>query len=306
MQNKSSLTALMSSFGRVYHAYNDTPVIFNDILSRELMTDDEYEQIQGYILGGIDFFAPDKKDTFSSDDDMLKWIVQTQIAPTPLARARYCEDALKTAMLSGTTQYVILGAGMDTFAFRNADTLSNLTVFEVDHLGTQADKQKRIARAGWEIPQQLHFVDADFTKDDLAEKLLQHGYCKDKKTFFSWLGVSYYLTKEQIETMLASMEAFAAEGSSLLFDYASDGLFTSPVRRVQNMIAMAAASGESMKSCFTYDELEKLLEKHHFLIYEHLNTADIQKQYFSDRTDYLNAFEHIEYALTVLKYGYLF
>lgn len=301
MENKSSLTALISSFGRVYHANNDTPVIFNDTLSRALMTDAEYQQIQAYMLGGIDFFAPDKKDTFASPDDMLKWIVQTQIAPTPLARARYCEDALKTAMLTGTTQYVILGAGMDTFAFRNADTLSNLTVFEVDHPCTQDEKQKRISRAGWEVPPQLRFVGLDFAKDDLAETLLRSGYCKDKKTFFSWLGVCYYLTREQIETMLTAIGSFAAEGSSLLFDYASDDLFTSPVKRVQNMIAMAAASGEPMKSCFAYSELEKLMEKHRFLIYEHLSTGDIQKQYFFDRTDYLTAFEHIEYALSVLK-----
>lgn len=301
MENKASLTALLSSFGRAYHANHDTPVIFNDTLSRELMTDAEYEQIQGFMLGGIDFFAPDKKDAFASTDAMLKWIVQTQIAPTPLARARYCEDALKTAMLTGTTQYVILGAGMDTFAFRNANTLNNLAIFEVDHPCTQAEKQKRISHAGWEIPQQLHFVDLDFTKDDLAKKLLQHGYCKEKKTFFSWLGVSYYLTGEQIETMLAAIGTFAAEGSAILFDYASGDLFASPVKRVQNMIAMAAAGGEPMKSCFAYCELEKLLEKHHFLIFEHLSTDDIQKQYFSDRTDYLTAFEHIEYALAVLK-----
>lgn len=298
MENKSSLTALISSFGRAYHANNDTPVIFNDTLSRGLMTDTEYKQIQAYMLGGIDFFAPDKKDTFDSTGDMLKWIVQTQIAPTPLARAKCCEDALETAMLTGTTQYVILGAGMDTFAFRNAEKLNDITVFEVDHPCTQAEKQKRISHAGWEIPQELHFVGVDFTKDNLTEKLLQHGYCKYKKTFFSWLGVSYYLTKEQIETMLAAIRAFAAEGSSLLFDYASDGL---PVKRVQNMIAMAAASGEPMKSCFAFCELEKLLEKHRFLIYEHLSTDDIQKQYFSDRTDYLTAFEHIEYALSVMK-----
>lgn len=301
MEKQSSLTALMSSFGRVYHAENDSPIIFNDTLSRQLMTENEYQQIYGYMLGGIDFFAPDKKADFASADDMLKWIIQTQIAPTPLARARYCEDALKTAILTGTTQYVILGAGMDTFAFRNTDTLNNIHVFEVDHPLTQADKQKRIARAGWETPKNLCFVPMDFTKDDLAEKLLACGFKKDVKTFFSWLGVSYYLAKEQIENMLKTIETLAAEGSSLAFDYATNDLFTSPVKRVQNMIAMAAASGEPMKSTFDYCELERLLEKHRFLIYEHLSTENIQKKFFANRTDNLSAFEHIEYALAVLK-----
>lgn len=301
MENQASLTSLMSSFGRVYHAENDQPIIFNDALSRELMTENEYRQIKGYMLGGIDFFAPDKKDSFVSSTDMLKWIVQTQIAPTPLARARFCEDALKTAVLTGTRQYVILGAGMDTFAFRSADMLNNLAVFEVDHPLTQADKQKRIALAGWENPKNLCFVPMDFAKDNLAEKLLACGFRKGVKTFFSWLGVSYYLTKEQIQTMLQTIGQIAAEGSSLVFDYATNDLFTSPVKRVQNMIAMAAASGEPMKSTFDYTELEQFLEKQQFLIYEHLSTEEIQQKYFADRIDYLTAFEHIQYALSVLK-----
>lgn len=301
MENQSSLTSLMSSFGRVYHAQNDKPIIFNDAISKELMTESEYQQIQRYMLGGIDFFAPDKKGIFVSSDDMLGWIVQTQIAPTPLARAKFCEDALKTAVLAGAKQYVILGAGMDTFAFRNKDMLNNLHVFEVDHPLTQADKQKRIARAGWENPKNLCFVPVDFTKDNLAEKVFECGFRKDVKTFFSWLGVSYYLTKEQIEIMLQTIREIAAEGSSLVFDYATNDLFTSPVKRVQNMIAMAAASGEPMKSAFDYIALEQLLEKHHFLIYEHLDTEEIQQRYFANRTDYLTAFEHIGYALSVLK-----
>lgn len=300
MEQQASLTALMSFFGRVYHAENDQPIIFNDAFSKKLITESEYRQIQGYMLGGIDFFAPDKKDSFASSSDMLQWIVQTQIAPTPLARARFCEDALKTAVLTGTRQYVILGAGMDTFAFRNADMLNNLAVFEVDHPLTQEDKQRRIALADWEKPKNLCFVPMDFTKDNLAEKLLASGFRKDVKTFFSWLGVSYYLTKEQIETMLKTIREIAAQGSSLVFDYATNDLFASPVKRVQNMLALAAASGEPMKSTFDYTQLEQLLEKHHFLIYEHLDTEEIQQKYFANRTDSLTAFEHIQYILSVL------
>ena len=301
MENKPSLTALISLFGRVYHAEHDEPVIFDDALSRQLMTADEYEQIKSYMLGGIDFFAPGKKDEFVSADDMLKWIVQTQIAPTPLSRARYCEDALKTAVLTGTKQYVILGAGMDTFAFRTADMMDRLSVFEADHPVTQENKRRRISRAGWDIPDALHFVPMDFTKDHLADKLLAHGYRPELKTFFSWLGVSYYLTKEQIETMLQALAALAVEGSTLLFDYATNDLFHSPVKRVQNMIAMAAASGEAMKSGFSYQELEQTLGKYRFLIYEHLDTDEIQKKFFTGRTDHLKAFEHIAYTLAVLK-----
>ena len=301
MNNKASITALMSAFGRAYHVEKEQNPIFADTIAKELMTDSEYKMIGGYILGGIDFFAPDKKGTFTSNDDTLRFLVHTQIAPTPLARGRFCEDSLKTAVRTGVEQYVILGAGMDTFAFRNLEFLKKYKVFEVDHPLTQEDKKERINRAGLEIPNNLYFVPVDFSTDNLNDKLLNAGFDPKKKTFFSWLGVSYYLSLEQIEAMLDSLAELSAEGSSLVFDYADEGLFTSDVKRVQNMIAMAAAGGEPMKSCFDYAGLEKLLEKHHFLIYELLKTQDIQERYFAECSDELTAFEHIHYVTAVLK-----
>ncbi|MBO5459588.1 MAG: class I SAM-dependent methyltransferase [Lachnospira sp.] len=301
MNNKASITALMSSFGRAFHAENEKNPIFADTKAKELMTDEEYQSIGSYILGGIDFFAPEKKGTFASDEAALRYLVNTQIAPTPLARARFCEDSLKTAMHTGTEQYVILGAGMDTFAFREPDFMRKYKVFEVDHPLTQADKKERIKMAALEISDNLSYVPVDFSTDNLNEKLLVAGFDPSKKTFFSWLGVSYYLSLEQIEKMLDSVAGLSAEGSSLVFDYADENLFRSDIKRVQNMIAMAAAGGEPMKTCFSYEQLEKLLEKHQFLIYELLTTEDIQENYFKGREDGLTAFEHISYVNAVIK-----
>lgn len=301
MDGKTSITALMSAFGRAYHANNDACPIFNDSIAAELMTSDEYTQIGKYILGGIDFFAPEKKGTFSSEKDALRYLVNTQIAPTPIARAKFCEDRLKTAVITGTQQYVILGAGMDTFAYREADFLKNHKVFEVDHPLTQADKTERISRAKLTVSDNLCYVAVDFLKDNLQEKLLNAGFDPTKKTYFSWLGVSYYLSEQQIDAMLDSVADLSADGSTLVFDYADDMLFSCDVKRVQNMIAMAAAGGEPMKSCFGYDKLEKLLEKHGFLIYELMTAKDIQAQFFANRDDELTAFEHINYVQAVFK-----
>ena len=301
MNNKASITALMSSFGRAFHAENEKNPIFADTKAKELMTDEEYQSIGSYILGGIDFFAPERKGTFASDKEALSYLVNTQIAPTPLARARFCEDSLKTAMHTGTEQYVILGAGMDTFAFREPDFMRKYKVFEVDHPLTQADKKERIKMAALEISDNLSYVPVDFSTDNLNEKLLMAGFDPSKKTFYSWLGVSYYLSLEQIEKMLDSVAGLSAEGSSLVFDYADENLFRSDIKRVQNMIAMAAAGGEPMKTCFSYEQLEKLLEKHRFLIYELLTTEDIQENYFKGREDGLTAFEHISYVNAVIK-----
>ena len=299
--NKTSITALMSAFGRAYHTQNVENPIFADTKVRELMTDEEHSMIADHILSGIDFFAPDKKDSFQNSEETLKYLVNTQIAPTPLARAAFCEEALKTSMQTGTEQYVILGAGLDTFAFREQDFLKRYEVFELDHPLTQKDKKERIKRAGWTLPEKLHFVPIDFTKDNIGDKLIEAGFKPEKKVFFSWLGVCMYLEQSAIEKVLQNLSALAADGSDLIFDYADDGLFQAEERRVQNMLAMAKAGGEEMKSCFDQMSLELMLSSHHFLTYEHLSRREIQNRFFSERNDWLSAFEHINYVHAVLK-----
>ena len=299
--NKTSITALMSAFGRAYHTGNAENPIFFDTKVRELMTDEEYSMIAGYLLSGIDFFAPDKKDSFQNNEETLKYLVNTQIAPTPLARAAFCEEALKTSLQTGTKQYVILGAGLDTFAFREQELLKRYEVFELDHPLTQKDKMERIKRAGWNLPEKLHFVPIDFTKDNIGDKLIEAGFKPEEKTFISWLGVFMYLEQSAIEKVLQNLSSLAANGSDLIFDYADDGLFQAEERRVQNMIAMAKAGGEEMKSCFDQMSLEHMLSTHHFLTYEHLSRREIQSRFFSERNDWLSAFEHINYVHAVLR-----
>jgi methyltransferase (TIGR00027 family) len=299
--NKSSMTALVSAFGRAYHSLYDNPKIFNDYLARELITNDEFTEISGYMSGGIKFFNPEKANDFSEAQEALKWVIQTQIAPTPLARARYCEEMLNNAIMIGAKQYVILGAGMDTFAYRNPDLRDKIQVFEVDHPATQQFKKSRIKMAGWDIPNNLRFVSVDFTTDNIAEELKKAGFDYAKRTFFSWLGVTYYLTKENILEILKLISSISVKGSSIFFDYADEDLFCSEVKRVQNLVAMAQSSGEPMKSCYSYGELESVLEKADLLIYEHLTPKDIERRYFQNRNDYLHAFENIDYALAVVK-----
>ena len=139
------------------------------------------------------------------------------------------------------------------------------------------------------------------TKDDLRDSLLKNGFDPRKKTFFSWLGVSMYLCRDDIEKMLDCIASLSADGSDLVFDYADAGLFLSEVKRVRNMLAMAKAGGEEMKSGFDQMSLELMLADHGFLVYEHLGSHDIQKRYFSERTDGLSAFEHIGYVRACLK-----
>ena len=302
MNNKTSITALMSSFGRAFHAENEEHPVFTDYLAKELMTAEEYTAVQNYILGGVQFFEPEIDPVKQKPKELLRRLVNVHIAPSPLCRAAYTEKALKTAVLTGTKQYVILGAGMDTFAFRETEFLSRYRVFEVDYPLTQADKLERITCAGWTVPDNLAFVPLDFTKDSLTERLIAAGFDPSAKSFFAWLGVICYLSAEAIDTMLSALSELCADGSTLVFDYPDENFFDAPERRVQNTIMMAKAGGEPMQSEFSYSELEKLLEKHGFLIYELLTPYDIQRDVINKAGADMKAFEHVNYCLAVRKY----
>ena len=301
MDNKASITALMSSFGRAFHAENEEHPVFADHLAKELMTAEEYSSVQGYILGGAQFFEPEITPAALQPKELLRRLVNVHIAPSPLCRAAYTEKALKAAVLTGTKQYVILGAGLDTFAFRETEFLSKNRVFEVDHPLTQADKLERIARAGWTVPDKLTFVPVDFTKDSLTERLIAAGFDPAAQSFFSWLGVTYYLSTEAIGKMLAELSSLCADGSTLVFDYPDENFFSAPEKRVQNTIMMANAGGEPMQSAFSYGALEKLLEKRGFLIYELLTPDDIQRDVIDKTGADMKAFEHVNYCLAVRK-----
>lgn len=301
MDNKSSITALMSAFGRAFHAEHEEHPVFRDLLAKELLTAEEYAAVQNYILGGAQFFEPGLNPAEQEPEALLRRLVNTHIAPSPLCRAAYTERALQTAARTGAGQYVLLGAGLDTFAFREPEFLSKHRVFEVDHPLTQADKRERIARAGLVVPEKLTFVPMDFTRDSLAEHLPAAGFDPTVRSFFSWLGVTYYLSAEAIGTTLAALAELCADGSTLVFDYPDEHFFTAPERRVQNTIMMAKAGGEPMRTAFSYRELEGLLAQHGFLIYELLTPTDIQRDIIDRAGADLKAFEHVNYCLAARK-----
>lgn len=302
-KSESSLTSLIAAFSRAYHSQNDTPKIFDDYLAKDLITEQEYNSIQENMVKGIQFFNKDIAEELKGDsEELLKWIVQVQLSPTPLARAAYCENILLKEIKLGVQQYVILGAGLDTFSLRHPELNSTLEIFEIDHPATQEFKKNRLVSANFKLPNNLHFIPMDFTKEFSYLCLTQSGF-NNKKTFFSLLGVSYYLTKEEISNLLNHLFVNLPSGSSIVMDYADENLFKEKgiSDRVSHMVKMAAASGEPMKSCFTYSEMESLLEKSNLLIYEHVSPKAIQNLYFNKREDYLTAFETIHYIHAVKK-----
>ena len=141
----------------------------------------------------------------------------------------------------------------------------------------------------------------DFAKDSLTERLTGAGFDPSAKSFFSWLGVTYYLSTEAIDKTLAELSSLCADGSTLVFDCPDENFFDAPEKRVQNTIMMAKAGSEPMQAAFSYGELEKLLQKHRFLIYELLTPDDIQKNVIDKAGAEMKAFEHVNYCLAVRK-----
>ena len=127
------------------------------------------------------------------------------------------------------------------------------------------------------------------------------GFDPSVKSFFSWLGVTYYLSLEAIGSTLSALSGLCADGSALVFDYPDESFFDAPEKRVQNTILMAKAGGEPMQSAFSYGTLETLLEKHGFLIYVLLTPDDIQRDIIDKAGSDLKAFEHVNYCLAVRK-----
>lgn len=202
----------------------DTPKIFDDYVAQELISKKEISEISENMINGIQFFNEGIAQTLQGkSEEVLKWITQVQLSPTPLARAAYCEKVLLNEIMLGLKQYVILGAGLDTFCFRHSELEKILEIFEIDHPSTQEFKKKRLDNANLITPGNLHFVSMDFTKKFSFQKLIDEGF-ENKKTFFSLLGVSYYLTKKENSRLISSLFAKAPIGSSIVFDYADSFL----------------------------------------------------------------------------------
>jgi methyltransferase (TIGR00027 family) len=200
------------------------------------------------------------------------------------ARSRYAEDQLASAVERGVKQCVVLVAGLDTFAYRNP--YPDLRVFEVDHPATQGWKRKRLQSAGIAVPESLRFVPVNFERQTLAAGLEQGGFDFHSPAFFSWLGVTPYLTRESFVATL-SVIAKMPSSSGVVFDFAVDRKLLNLGQRLALYVLSrrVAAAGEPFQLFFRPAELAKELRDLGFGRTEILNTAEINVRYFQDRAD---------------------
>lgn len=298
-----SLTAMLTAFARAYHSSNDEPKIFDDFLAMDILTAQERAYLGRSLANALSFFDPESVAACPDEETALARVMQIQSLPVTTSRSRYTEEALEAAVAQGARQYVILGAGLDTFAYRRPDLLSRLVVFEIDHPGTQAFKRQRVAELGWECPANLHFVPVDFTKEDLATVLRASAFDPTVPCFCSWLGVTYYLPREALFATLRSFAAVAAPGGAIVFDFINKAAFEpgnadAHAKRAREITQRA---GEPMQTALDPQTLATELADVGLELVECLSPAEIQTRFFAGRTERYKAPTHTWFAKARVK-----
>lgn len=198
-------------------------------------------------------------------------------------RTRFAEDALAAAVERGVRQLVVLGAGLDTYAYRGA-LRDRLRIFEVDHPATQEWKRQRLAEEAIPLPGSLTFAPIDFEGQTLAEGLAAVGFDPAQETFFTWLGVASYLTEEAIWSTLSYI-ASLPHGAHVVFDYGDPPASLSPEMRIAHdrRAARVAELGEAFRTYFEPDRLRIKLMSLGFAEVEDLAPPQFAARYFPHR-----------------------
>ncbi|MER7128330.1 class I SAM-dependent methyltransferase [Streptosporangium saharense] len=257
MNDDYSQTALMAAAARAAHLVVDRkPFIFEDTLAHSLLGD-RAEELIGYHR--------------AYGEHLILSGVRAQVT----TRGRYTERRLAELVEGGLRQYVILGAGLDTFAHRSP-LAGRVRVFEVDHPATQRWKRDLLTAAGLASQDGPVFVETDFETDDLVERLVAHGFDPAEPALVSWLGVSMYLTGEAIGAALSAV-ARLAPGSELVMEYAlAPGLCDETATAFAQLATAAAAErGEPWLSFFTPEELSAVLAEHGLTVAEHVSQREV-------------------------------
>jgi len=193
-----------------------------------------------------DRLVPESARIEMSDEALLR----SRAYPNVITRTRYTEDALEAAVSQGIRQYVLIGAGFDSFALRRPAFSADLQIFEIDFPATQTLKIQRIKECGISLPESVHFIAADLSKESVAAALARSSFERDRLTFFSWLGVTMYLTREANLATMRSIASCAPMASELVFTYFDARLFQERSESFQELEQRVAAVGEPFLSGF--------------------------------------------------------
>lgn len=234
---------------------------------------------------GLKLIAP--KDGWQNRPDMHPEFTK-RLRASMVARSRFIEDLIIEESSKGISQYVILGAGLDTFAQRRPDIASKLQIFEIDQPGTQSWKQKRLIELGFDIPGRLHFVSVNFEISSWWEQLLKSGFDTRKPAVVACTGVTLYLTKGAISDTLKQLGTLASGSKIAMTFYLPMELLEEEDKPLQQIADKGAhEAGTPFISFFSPNEILDLANSAGFKESEIITTKDMEKLYFKERNDRL-------------------
>ncbi|HEY2781396.1 MAG TPA: class I SAM-dependent methyltransferase [Steroidobacteraceae bacterium] len=222
-----------------------------------------------------DLLIPKSARDLISDESLLS----SRAYPNVITRTRYAEDALQAAVAAGIRQYVLIGAGFDSFALRRPAYAAELQIFEIDFPATQMLKLERIKACAIGLPDSVHFIAADLSQESVAAALMRSPFRPAELTFFSWLGVTMYLTRAANLATFKSVASCAPARSELVFTYFDERLFQAQSETFRELERRVAAIGEPFLSGFDPAALAADLAACGLHLVEDLNGAEVAARY---------------------------
>jgi len=193
---------------------------------------------------------------------------------------------VEDAVARGVDQYVILGAGLDSFAYRRGDLLDRLRVFEVDHSASQSWKRDRLRELGVKIPNRLVFAPVDFEHETLRQSLEIAGFQFQRPAVFSWIGVTMYLTRDAIEATLATIgQCLPGTQVALTYNRPREALNNFDLAVTSSLQIIATEMGEPFVSLFIPDAINQMLRSRGFTDIVHFGPQEARAAYFGERAD---------------------
>jgi methyltransferase (TIGR00027 family) len=262
-----SRTAARVALLRAAHQLMDRPTVFSDPLARLVLSAEAQASLDAGPPRGS--AGP----------------VSSRLRAFLAVRSRVAEDAVADAVAAGVRQYVVLGAGLDTFSCRNP--FAGLHVFEVDHPGTQAWKLKRLQAAGLTPAPGTEYVPVDFERQTVAHELAEHGFDPAAPTAISWLGVVPYLEEKTVWATLSWAAGVVGTTGHVVFDYGSKPGWWQIGQRVvlRRLAARVAAAGEPFRTWLRPDDLRRRLTSTGFASVTDLDARELNRRYFAGRED---------------------
>ena len=283
----ASRTALSTALMRALHTRRDRPQLIDDPWGDTLVAPAEKTALYRRILAGARPETRAKFEALGSEQAVID--IALRAHPSyggVVVRSRYAEDALEAAVRHGVRQYVLIGAGFDSFIVRQPLFAREVEIFEIDHPATQAMKRERLEACGAAIPPNVRFVPADLAAESLASVLARCGFSRIVPAFFSWLGVTIYLTRETNLATLAGIAKSSAPGSEVVFTYIDQRALEDGVSDTMGrMRAARAAENEPWVSGFDPATLGDDLRALGLELVEDLGSAGLSERYVAGRTD---------------------